>query len=163
MLPSCETPRDTELYEGYFHLHNIVGSCESARLEYIVRDHDMEKMKARLATMKHIENIVNHRYGEETVTLTLREQYLNMADVIKNNMSVVDNAKEAITELGIEPIVLPMRGGTDGARLSFMGLPCPNLGTGSYAHHGPYEHADANGMDLCTEIVLKILEKYAKK
>ena len=163
MLPLCETPRDTELYEGYYHLHSIEGTCEYAKLEYIVRDHDMNMMKARLATLRHIENIMNHRYGEGTVKLSICEQYLNMADVVKENFSVVEIALDAIRSLGLEPNVTPMRGGTDGARLSYMGLPCPNLGTGSFAHHGPYEHACVESMDKVVEVALKILETYAEK
>ena len=163
MLPACETPRDTELYEGYYHLHNMKGNCEEAVLEYIIRDHDSSIMEARLNTLRHIEKIINHRYSDDCVKLRIREQYRNMADIIRQNYSIVENALEAIRSLGVEPSVLPMRGGTDGARLSFMGLPCPNLGTGSYGHHGPYEHADVQGMDTVVEIALAILKSYAEK
>ena len=139
------------------------GNCEEAVLEYIIRDHDSSLMNARLNTLRHIEKIINHRYSDDCVKLRIREQYRNMADIIRQNYSIVENAMDAIKSLGLEPSVTPMRGGTDGARLSFMGLPCPNLGTGSYAHHGPYEHADVQGMDTVVEIALAILKNYAEK
>ena len=158
MLPGCETPKDTEGYEGFFHLCEMKGNVELATLEYIVRDHDMEKFRHREDMLRHIAKILNEKYGEGTVELSIREQYLNMKEKVKECFEVVEKAEAAIRKLGIEPITLPERGGTDGARLSFMGLPCPNLGTGGYAFHGPYEHVTAEGMDKAVEIILEIIK-----
>ena len=111
--------------------------------------------------LRHIEKIINEKYGEGTVTLSIKDQYRNMAEVIAPCMHLVDNAKDAIRELGMEPDISPIRGGTDGAQLSFRGLPCPNLGTGGYAFHGPYEHITAEGMDLAVQVLLGIVKRYA--
>ncbi|MBO4847945.1 MAG: peptidase T [Clostridia bacterium] len=162
MLPSGETPRDTEGYEGFYHLCDISGTTEHAAMEYILRDHSAEIMKARKATLLHIEKLLNAKYGEGTVKVTIRDQYLNMAEKIKPCFHLIDNACEAVRDLGLEALTAPIRGGTDGARLSFMGLPCPNLGTGGYAYHGPYEHITVEGMELATGIILGIIGKYAK-
>lgn len=161
MLPSGETPRDTEMYEGFFHLTEMEGSVEQARLQYIIRDHSSACFEARQATLRHIEKLVNEKYGEGTVKLTIHQQYRNMAEKIEPCMHLIDNAKDAIRELGLEPDISPVRGGTDGAQLSFRGLPCPNLGTGGYAFHGPYEHITAEGMDLVVKIMLGIVKRYA--
>ncbi len=161
MLPRCERPEHTELYEGFYHLHSMEGCVEHASLDYIVRDHDKGSFAARLKTLRLIEKTLNGKYGEGTVVLTLRDEYRNMEEKIKPCMHLIDNAKDAIRELGLEPDVSPIRGGTDGARLSYMGLPCPNLGTGGYACHGPYEHITAEGMDTVVKIVLGIIARYA--
>ncbi|MBQ7060464.1 MAG: peptidase T [Clostridia bacterium] len=160
MLPD-ETPRNTEGYEGFFHLTDFSGSVEKAEMSYILRDHSSEIMTARKATLTHAVKLLNEKYGEGTVELAIRDQYLNMAEKIRPCMHLIENAVEAAKELGLEPRVQPIRGGTDGARLSFMGLPCPNLGTGDFACHGPYEHVTVEGMEKCTEMVLKLIEKYA--
>ncbi len=160
MLPD-ETPRNTEGYEGFFHLTDFSGSVEKAEMSYILRDHSSEIMTARKATLTHAVKLLNEKYGEGTAELNLRDQYLNMAEKIRPCMHLIDNAVEAAKELGLTPRVQPIRGGTDGARLSFMGLPCPNLGTGDFACHGPYEHVTVEGMEKCTEMVLKLIEKYA--
>lgn len=157
MLPSGETPRDTEGYEGFFHLCSMKGDCSAATLDYIVRDHSAGSFDARLATLHHIEKLMNEKYGEGTVKLTVREQYRNMREKIEECMYVVDIACSAARDAGIEPLVIPVRGGTDGARLSFMGLPCPNLGTGGYACHGPFEHITAEGMDRVVDILVSVV------
>lgn len=162
MLPSGDTPRDTDGYEGFFHLCSMSGNVEKAALEYIVRDHSATVFDARLETLRHIQKLINEKYGEGTAELTIREQYRNMIEMIRPCIQVVDYAKEAIREAGLEPIVEPIRGGTDGARLSYMGLPCPNLGTGGYAAHGPYEHVTVEGMEKCTEILINIVKRCAK-
>lgn len=162
MLPSGETPRDTEGYEGFYHLCDMSGDCSHARLDYIVRDHDAGRFESKLATLRHIEKLINEKYGVGTATLEIREQYRNMREKIEPCMYVVDIACDATRDAGIEPIIEPIRGGTDGARLSFMGLPCPNIGTGGYACHGPYEHATAEGMDTVVEILLGIVNKVTK-
>ena len=161
MLPKGETPRDTEGYEGFFHLCETEGNVEKARLRYIVRDHDDERFELRKAILKTIESKLNAKYGPGTVTLAIRDQYRNMAAVIRKNMHLVDNALEVMKELGIEGGTEPIRGGTDGARLSFMGLPCPNLGTGDYAPHGPYEHVAAEEMEQGVEIIKGLIRKYS--
>lgn len=162
MLPSLETPAHTEMYEGFFHLCEIQGTVEKARLVYIIRDHSAVCFEAREKTLEHITKIMNEKYGEGTVSLKITEQYRNMIEKIEPCMHLVDHAKEAIRELGMEPDVAPIRGGTDGSQLSFRGLPCPNLGTGGYAFHGPYEHITAEGMDTAVQVMLGILKRYAE-
>ncbi len=161
-LPLGQTPRDTEGYEGFFHLCSITGSTEHATADYIIRDHSAEIMQARKATLRHIEKLMNAKYGEGTVTVTIKDQYQNMAEMIKPCMHLIDNACAAVREVGLEPEIEAIRGGTDGARLSFMGLPCPNLGTGGYAYHGPYEHITVEGMELAVGVILGIVKRYAE-
>ncbi|MBO4331322.1 MAG: peptidase T [Oscillospiraceae bacterium] len=162
MLPEGDTPRDTELYEGFFHLIGAEGGVESARAEYIIRDHDAGAFEARKDLMRRAVKLLNEKYGEGTAELEIKEQYRNMAEMIKPRFEVVEKAKEAMRALGTEPRTVPVRGGTDGAQLSFRGLPCPNLPTGSFAHHGPYEHASAEKMDACVQLVLNIIERFAQ-
>lgn len=162
MLPSGETPAHTDMYEGFFHLTDMEGTVEHAKLQYIVRDHSSAHFESRQETLRHIEKLINEKYGEGTAALTIHQQYRNMAEIIAPCMHLIDNAKDSIRELGMEPDVAPIRGGTDGARLSFCGLPCPNLGTGGYAYHGPYEHITAEGMDLAVKVMQGIVRRYAK-
>lgn len=161
MLPA-ETPANTEGYEGFFHLTDMSGNVEHAEMSYILRDHSAEIMAARKATLVHAVKVINEKYGEGTVELVLRDQYQNMVEKIKPCMHLIDNAVEVAKSLNVTPRVLAIRGGTDGARLSFMGLPCPNLGTGDFACHGPYEHVTVEGMDKCTEIILGLVRKYSE-
>ena len=158
MLPKAETPAHTEDREGFYHLTDINGDVEHAEIAYIVRDHDEGLFNARLTTLRFIEKTLNERYGEDTVTLTITEQYRNMIEMIRPHMQIVDIAKQSIAAQGLEPVEKPVRGGTDGARLSFRGLPCPNLGTGGYAFHGPYEHITAESMDTVVQILLGIVK-----
>ena len=162
LLPNCDTPRYTEGYEGFFHLTAIAGTAERAELRYILRDHDGKKLEMRREMMEHIAKTLNARYGEGTVSVSFREQYRNMAEKIRpDHMHLVENAVKAAEECGVKPLRQPIRGGTDGAQLSWEGLPCPNLGTGGYAFHGPYEHITVEGMDKCVEIIRRIVEIYA--
>ena len=161
-LPTDETPATTEGYEGFFHLTNMEGSVERAKLQYIIRDHSKEKFEQRKDFMLKLVDEMNETYGANTVELELKDQYFNMKEMVEPHMHLLDYAKEAAKEVGLNPKVVPIRGGTDGARLSFMGLPCPNLGTGGFGFHGPYEHVTAEGMELCVEMMRKIVEKYAK-
>ena len=161
MLPD-ETPANTEGYEGFFHLTDMSGNEERAEMDYIIRDHSEAIMTARKATLAHAVKILNEKYGSGTVECTVRDQYLNMVEKIRPCMHLIDNAVEAAKSIGLVPKVAPIRGGTDGARLSFMGLPCPNLGTGDFACHGPYEHVTVEGMEKCTELVLLLIDKYSK-
>lgn len=162
MLPNLETPAHTDLYEGFFHLCEMKGTVENATLQYIIRDHSAASFEARENTLRHIEKIMNEKYGQGTVSLEIHEQYRNMIEKIEPCMELVDYAKDAIRELGMEPNTDPIRGGTDGAQLSFRGLPCPNLGTGGYAFHGPYEHITAEGMDTVVNVILGILRRFAQ-
>ena len=162
MLPNLETPAHTELYEGFFHLCEMEGTVENATLQYIIRDHSVASFEARENTLRHIEKIMNEKYGQGTVKLEIHEQYRNMIEKVAPCMQLVDYAKDAIRELGMEPNTDPIRGGTDGAQLSFRGLPCPNLGTGGYAFHGPYEHITAEGMDTAVHVMLGILKRFAQ-
>jgi len=138
LLPAMETPRGTEDYEGFYHLVSMSGDCSKAQLNYIVRDHDKNFFEARKRTLTLIEKNLNAKWGEGTVKLTLTDQYKNMAEIIAGCMHLIDNAKQACENAGIEALILPIRGGTDGCQLSFKGLPCLNLGTGGHAYHGPY-------------------------
>lgn len=158
MLPPDEIPAKTQGREGFFHLCDMSGDVSAAKLSYIIRDHDAEKFSQRKQTMREIERKINKTYGAGTAALTLREQYRNMAEILQHHPDVVEQAKRAIRAVGLTPVSNPVRGGTDGAQLSFRGLPCPNLGTGAYALHGPYEHAIAEQMDVMTEILLHIAQ-----
>ena len=162
MLPSADTPRDTEDYEGFFHLYSIKGDVSHATLEYIIRDHNATTFDVRKKTMKHITKILNEKWGKGTVSLTITEQYRNMKEIIDTCMELIEHATAACKECNIPPLITPIRGGTDGAQLSFMGLPCPNLGTGGHAYHGPYEHITVEGMNIAVEVGLKIIELFYK-
>lgn len=161
MLPGGETPRNTEGYEGFYHLTGMNGDTSSCTMTYIVRDFDMGYFRARKATLNHIAKLLNEKYGEGTVTLTIRDQYPNMYESLKDKMYIVDNAFEAIRNLGMEPYAEAGRGGTDGATLSANGLPCPNLGTGGHAAHGPYEHITVEALETCTKLLLEIVKLQA--
>lgn len=162
MLPSGDTPRDTEDYEGFYHLVSMAGEVGHAELNYIVRDHDAATFEVRQETLRHIEKLMNEKWGQGTVKLTISQQYRNMAEVIDGCKHLIDNAKKACENAGVTPLILPIRGGTDGAQLSFKGLPCPNLGTGGHGYHGPYEHITAEGMDLATDITVELVKIYAQ-
>ena len=162
MLPAADTPRDTEEYEGFFHLDAMNGNVSTAMLDYIIRDHDAASFTCRIKTLEHIAKILNEKWGEGTVKLTITEQYRNMKEIINTCMDLIDCATAACKECETPALITPIRGGTDGARLSFMGGPCPNLGTGGHAFHGPYEHITVEGMDIAVEVVLKIIELFYK-
>ena len=161
-LPSMETPRGTEDYEGFYHLVSMSREVAEAELHYIVRDHDKDLFEAKKKTLKLIEKDMNEKWGEGTVTLTISEQYRNMAEIISTCMHLIDNAKKACENADVTPLVLPIRGGTDGCQLSFKGLPCPNLGTGGHAYHGPYEHITVEGMDKSVDVVTELVKLYAE-
>ena len=162
LLPEAESPRNTEGYEGFYHLTSMSGDVAHAESEYIIRDHDAEKFAAKEEDLRRIEKAMNEKYGEGTVKLEIKEQYRNMAEKIRPCYHLIENAEEAARRAGIEPIVLPIRGGTDGARLSFMGLPCPNIGTGGYACHGPYEHITVEGMEKTMAMLKELVKIYAE-
>lgn len=160
MLPTCEKPEYTEGYEGFYYLDSFNGTTDKAILKYILRDHDSAKFENKKSTMLLIEKLLNEKYGEGTVKVTLKDQYKNMLENIKPCIHLIDNAKDAMKALNVTPVIEPIRGGTDGATLSYMGLPCPNLGTGGFAYHGEFEHITVEGMDICTNIIIEILKRY---
>ncbi len=162
LLPAMDTPAHTQGYEGFYHLTNMQGTVEKATLSYIIRDHDAARFAMRKATLHRIAAQIDRLFGEGTVQLTVTDSYRNMSEKILPHSHLIEHAKRAAQEAGVTPIIEPIRGGTDGARLSFMGLPCPNLGTGGYAFHGPFEHITAEGMDIATNILLGIVSLYAK-
>ena len=162
-LPKDEIPEKTEGYEGFHHLLSMKGGIEEASLVYIIRDHDRAKFEEKKQGFEALAAKMNGEYGEGTVNLTLSDSYFNMREKIEDNLFVVDRAKEAMLSLGIEPIVTPIRGGTDGARLSFMGLPCPNLCTGGANFHSRFEYASVDSMDKITELLVKIAANVAKE
>jgi tripeptide aminopeptidase len=156
-LPKEETPSHTADREGFYHLTDISGDVSSAKLSYIVRDHDRNLFESRLNLLRTLEVTMNRKYGEGTVSLEISYSYENMLTIIQDQMYIVDLARNAIESAGLTPISCPVRGGTDGARLSFMGLPCPNLGTGGYGFHGPFEHISVEGMETAVKILCSIL------
>ncbi|HHT37180.1 MAG: peptidase T [Candidatus Wallacebacter cryptica] len=162
LLPAVERPEHTEGYEGFYHLIDLKGIVEEASLTYIIRDHDRDKFEAKKAQMERIADWLNEKYGESTVTIEITDSYYNMVEEIKPHWHLIETAFEAVKEVGGQPYSIPIRGGTDGARLSFMGLPCPNLGTGSHNHHSKFEYACVQAMDDCTAVLVKIAEKYGK-
>lgn len=156
LLPPGEIPARTEGYEGFFHLTDMSGSCERAELKYIIRDYDQARYEARQQRMRQIEQEINARYGQGTAKLTITEQYRNMACVLKDRMEIIRRAERAMEKAGLQADIRPVRGGTDGAQLSCRGLPCPNLGTGGYGFHGPYEHISIQDMEKATEIIINL-------
>lgn len=162
MLPVSENPMYTCGYEGFYHLDQIHGTVEEAVAEYIIRDHDRGKFEKKKETFVQIGEFLNRKYGEGTIDIELKDSYYNMKEIIEEHMHLVDHAKEAMEELGISPIVVPIRGGTDGARLSFMGLPCPNLCTGGQNFHGRFEYACADEMEMIVRLLIRITEKYGE-
>ncbi len=163
LLPASENPMYTCGYEGFYHLDRLSGTVEEAEAEYIIRDHDREKFEKKKAFFLQTGEFLNKKYGEGTVTNDLKDSYYNMKVIIEKHMHLVDNAKQAMEELSISPVVVPIRGGTDGARLSFMGLPCPNLCTGGANFHGKFEYACADDMVKIVELLVRIAEKYRGK
>ena len=161
-LPKFERPEHTEGREGFYHLTDMSGDVTTAKLEYIIRDHDEAKFQAKKDTMELIAARLNAQYGAGTVVLDIKDSYANMIEQIRPHFHLIDNARTAIQKVGLQPVECPIRGGTDGARLSYMGLPCPNLGTGGFNFHGPCECITAEKMDQCVEILLNLVELYAK-
>lgn len=156
LLPEEQTPEHTEGREGFYHLTDISGDIGSAKLSYIVRDHDAALFQEKIEYLKKVKELMQQKYGEQTIFLEIKESYRNMLEVIKKHMEIIHLAEDAITSQGLTPISRPVRGGTDGARLSFEGLPCPNLGTGGYGFHGPMEHVALESMETMVEIICYI-------
>lgn len=158
LLPESEIPAKTEGREGFFHLTSINGDVTSTKLQYIIRDHDKKLFENRKQLLRDIVSDLNHQYGSDTVELNITDQYFNMKDKIEPVMHSIDIAKKAMIQCGVDPIIKPIRGGTDGAQLSYMGLPCPNIFAGGHNFHGPYEYVPLESMVKATEVIIKILE-----
>lgn len=162
MLPAAEKPMYTEGYEGFTHLLGINGTVSSATMEYIIRDHDKTLFEKKKAYLTSAVELLNKKYGEGTLKLTLEDSYYNMKEELAPYMFLIDNVKEVYDELGIPTRIQAIRGGTDGARLSYMGLPCPNLGTGDYNCHGPYEYVCVDAMEQSIDMLIKLVQKFAE-
>ncbi|RKD32956.1 peptidase T [Thermohalobacter berrensis] len=162
MLPTNERPEHTEEYEGFFHIIDINGNVEKTNVTYIIRDHDKKKFEDKKKMINDITNFLNNKYGENTVVLDMKDQYYNMKEKVEPVIHIVETAKRAMEEVGVKPLIKPIRGGTDGARLSYMGLPCPNIFTGGHNFHGKYEYIPISSMEKAVEVILKIIELYSK-
>lgn len=162
-LPQNEVPERTSEYEGFYHLNDFNGSVQEAKMVYIIREFDMEKFEERKKVMVSVVNDINEKYGKGTAVLDMKDQYYNMKEKVEPVKYIVDIAQEAMNEVGINPKVKPIRGGTDGARLSFMGLPTPNIFTGGHNFHGKYEYIPTFTMEKSVQLIVKIVEKYVNK
>ncbi|MEH6407973.1 MAG: peptidase T [Leeuwenhoekiella sp.] len=162
-LPRLETPEHTSEREGFFHLHGIKGDVEQTVLNYIIRDHDKNHFEARKMVMENLASEINSQYEKEIVTLEIKDQYFNMREKIEPVMHIVELAEKAMKEVGITPDIKPIRGGTDGSQLSFMGLPCPNIFAGGHNFHGRFEYIPVESMQKAIEVIVKIVEDAAKK
>lgn len=162
MIPASETPEETEGYEGFYHLIGIKGNIENATLSYIIRDHNREKFEKRKNFIENCAKKINEKYGDGTATAVVNDQYYNMKEKIDPVMHVIDIVLRAMQECGVPPKVEPIRGGTDGAQLSFKGLPCPNIFAGGVNFHGPYEFISIQTMEKAKDVIVKICEITAK-
>lgn len=162
LLPVFQNPMYTEGYEGFFHLDQITGNVEKTVAEYIIRDHNRDLFEQKKARFQKCAEFLNEKYGEGTVVADVKDSYYNMKEVLKEHEHLMENASDVLRELGVEPVVNPVRGGTDGARLSFMGLPCPNLCTGGANCHSRFEYACVQSMDKVTELLVRLAERYGK-
>ena len=161
-LPKNEIPQETTGYEGFFHLHSMSGEVEKTELQYIIRDHDMKRFEERKVGFKKAAEDINKKWGNELVAVEMKDQYYNMREKVEPVKYIVDIAEEAMKELGIEPMIKAIRGGTDGSQLSYMGLPCPNIFAGGHNFHGRYEYVPVESMQKAMEVIVKIVEKTAK-
>jgi tripeptide aminopeptidase len=162
LLPINERPEYTQDYEGFIHLTKINGTVESAFIEYIIRDHDRKKFEHKKEFVTKVCEFINHKYPKGTAILELKDQYYNMREKVEPVIHIVNIAKQAMEELGVKPIIVPIRGGTDGSRLSYMGLPCPNIFAGGHNFHGRLEYVPVESMEKAVEVILKIIELYSK-
>lgn len=163
MIPRHETPEHTEGYEGFYHLTNMEGTVEKTTLSYIIRDHDRDRFDRRKKEIQHLVNKINAEFGENTASIEIKDQYYNMREKVEPVMHVVDLAFAAMESVGVKPNVKPIRGGTDGARLSFEGLPCPNIFAGGHNFHGRFEYLPVQSMEKAMQVVVKIVEILANK
>lgn len=163
MLPPCEHPENTDGYEGFYHLNGIEGSVESASMDYIIRDHDRAKFEAKKHFISRAVRFLNSKYGSGTVRLILKDQYYNMREIVVQYPEVIEKAVMAMREAGVEPLIRPIRGGTDGSRLSYMGLPCPNIFTGGMNFHGKYEYVSLNTMEKAVQTIIALARLWGEK
>jgi tripeptide aminopeptidase len=162
-LPRLETPEHTEDYQGFFHLHNMKGAVEKTELHYIIRDHDKNHFQARKEVMQKLVADMNAQYDQEAVSIEIKDQYFNMKEKIEPVMYIVNIAEQAMKDLGIKPLIKPIRGGTDGSQLSYMGLPCPNIFAGGHNFHGPYEYVPVESIMAASKVIVRIAELVAQK
>lgn len=162
MLPKFQDPACTEGYEGFFHLDYMKGGVEDATMAYIIRDHDRNQFEEKKERFSKIVSYLNDKYGEGTIKATINDSYYNMKSMVEPHMHLIENAKKAMEELEITPIIVPIRGGTDGARLSYMGLPCPNICTGGHNFHGKHEYIPVQDMEKIVELLVKIVTIYSR-
>ena len=162
LVPATERPQYTEGYEGFYHCVGITGTVEEASVSYIIRDHDADKFEAKKVWMHNIVGILNNKYGEGVLTLALKDQYYNMRKMVAPHPQVIELAKEAMLLSDVTPIVRPIRGGTDGARLSFMGLPCPNIFAGGMNFHGKFEYCSLNSMEKAVKVIVNLCQLWAR-
>ena len=161
MLPVFENPMCTEGYEGFFHLDGIAGDVEETVMDYIIRDHDKQKFEEKKAYITRVADYLNQKYGHGTIELILKDSYYNMKEKIEPHMELIHIAENAMRKNGVTPVISPVRGGTDGARLSYMGLPCPNLCTGGHNYHGKYEYVCVESMEQTVNILTEIVKSFA--
>ncbi|NLD26003.1 MAG: peptidase T [Acholeplasmataceae bacterium] len=157
MLPATMIPAATEKYEGFFHLNNLSGDVERTKMHYLIRNHDMNQFQKQKELMYQIRDYLNAKYGPDTIVLSITDSYFNMKEILKDRMEVVHIAEEATRMAGLEALFVPIRGGTDGAQITYKGLPCPNLGTGGWSAHGRYECVTVEALDKCTEVLINIV------
>jgi tripeptide aminopeptidase len=162
-LPQLETPEHTEGREGFFHLHNIIGAVEETKLQYIIRDHDRSHFEARKNVINKLAKDLNTQYGRNVISIEIKDQYFNMREKIEPVMHIVDIAEKAMIKANIKPLVKPIRGGTDGSQLSYMGLPCPNIFAGGHNFHGRYEYVPVESMQKAVEVIVNIAELVGKQ
>lgn len=162
MLPRHETPEHTEGYEGFYHLTSMAGTVELSTLDYIIRDHDRDRFERRKKEMQHLVNKINSEFGENTASLEIKDQYYNMREKVEPVKHIVDLAEAAMIEAGVKPNIKPIRGGTDGARLSFEGLPCPNIFAGGHNFHGRFEYVPVQSMEKAIQVIINIAKNLAK-
>ena len=162
MIPATERPQYTQEYEGFYHLVGLSGSVEAANISYIIRDHDSELFEAKKIWMWDVVGMLNKKYGGNVLTLTLKDQYYNMRKMVEPHPQVIENAKQAMLDADVTPTVRPIRGGTDGARLSFMGLPCPNIFAGGMNFHGKFEYCSLNTMEKAVQVIINLAKRWAE-
>jgi tripeptide aminopeptidase len=163
LLPVNQRPEFTQGYDGFFHIIKFEGTVENSSFKYIIRDHDRTKFEQKKKLIADCIELLNKRYGEGVIELALKDQYFNMKEKVEPVIHIVETAQKAMEELGIEPVVVPIRGGTDGSRLSYMGLPCPNIFAGGLNFHGKFEFVSLDVMEKATQVILKISELYTNK
>lgn len=163
LFPLAETPQNTEKYEGFYHVTKITGTVEQARIHFIIRDHDRQEFEYKKQICMRNAMIMKNKYGQDRVEVDIRDSYYNMKQIIQENMFIVDYAVKAFKQCGIEPHIVPIRGGTDGARLSYMGLPCPNIFTGGHNFHGRYEYIPVSSMEKAVQAIVEIIKVIAEK